>query len=166
MSEIEVDVIEIRDPELDELEIRRHVKANVAQRQAAGRYGPDPAALGPEALRRTYEETPATESMLTEFPGLNQLLIELMAREPLHEVEFTSSAPLIGPLIVAVRRAWNWMSTKWYVLPIIRQQAFFNNQLITLLNELVQRQEISARHLAQLQAQVEALQKQLQERDR
>jgi hypothetical protein len=166
MSELETDVIEIRDPELDEHEIRKRIKTQVAQRQAAGSYGPDPATQGPESLRRTYEGTPATESMLTEFPGLNQLLIELMAREPLHEVEFTSSAPLVAPLIVAVRRAWNWMSTKWYVLPVIRQQAFFNNQLVTLLNEMVQRQEISARQLAQLQAQVESLQKQLAERDR
>jgi GT2 family glycosyltransferase len=39
---------------------------------------------------------------------------------------FRSQVPLIGPLIAAVRTAWNSVSAKWYVLALFQQQMHFN----------------------------------------
>lgn len=129
----------------------------------------DPA-LDAEALARRLQESEIDEGVVTavlraDFPrpaaapqsSLNRLMLELLAQEPLHETPFTSSAPLVGPLIVAVRRAWNWMSTKWYVRPIVQQQAAINAQLVALLNEMAQQQELQAAEIAALQARLAAL---------
>lgn len=42
------------------------------------------------------------------------------------EHSFVSHTPVIGPLIVALRTAWNKVATKWYVTPLLRQQNEFN----------------------------------------
>lgn len=149
-------VIEIRDPALDEAAIRQRIAAQVAQRQAQGEYGVDLASSGPASLHRSYRETAVS---LTDFSGVNEALVELMTIGTLQEPQFTSSAPVVGPLIVAIRRAWNWMSTRWYVLPLIRQQSAVNKRLIALINEMARQQEMNAHHLAQLQARVKALEK-------
>ncbi|HFQ93825.1 MAG TPA: hypothetical protein ENK32_07440 [Anaerolineae bacterium] len=155
-QEIDVNVIEIRDPALNEAQIRQKLREQMAGRLAAGGYRPDAAALGPESLRDEEEDT-AVSPALTEYPGLNELMIQLMAQEPLREVQFTSPQPVVGPFIAAIRRAWNWMSTKWYVRPLIRQQNDINRQTGLLLNEMLQWQEINARQIADLQKQVAAL---------
>lgn len=54
----------------------------------------------------------------------------------LREPRFSSRLPVIGPLIVALRRFWNWLSTKWYVQPILQQQNQFNEGLVRSLDEL------------------------------
>lgn len=52
------------------------------------------------------------------------------------ERPFTSNAPLIGPLIVRLRRFWNNLSTTWYVRPLLQQQNEFNHLLARYLDEL------------------------------
>lgn len=52
------------------------------------------------------------------------------------ERPFTSSTPLLGPAIVLARRAWNWMSAKWYVRPILEQQIAFNSTVVQTINEM------------------------------
>jgi hypothetical protein len=42
------------------------------------------------------------------------------------ELPFRSSVPILGPLIVWVRSAWNSVATKWYVRPMLQQQNEFN----------------------------------------
>ncbi len=159
-------VIEIRDPAIDENAVIQRLRAHVEQRRANGAFDIDPATFPPEALHpKRIEEHTATEVPMV-LPGLNQAIVELSAQSHLLESRFASSTPIIGPLIVAARRAWNWMSTKWYVLPIIRQQSELNARQITLLSELAHWQEINAQCTAELQARIEELEKRLAILDR
>lgn len=50
----------------------------------------------------------------------------LQAEGVLQEPTFRSRLPLIGPFIAWFRAAWNSVSTKWYVRPLIAQQNEFN----------------------------------------
>jgi len=58
----------------------------------------------------------------------------LQTRQQIQEQPFVSHVPLFGPLIARLRSAWNSVSTKWYVRPLLQQQNEFNelaaNQLI------------------------------------
>lgn len=51
------------------------------------------------------------------------------------ERPFTSSIPLIGRLIARFRAAWNSVSTKWYVRPLLQQQNDFNRLVVTRLHD-------------------------------
>jgi len=139
----EAAAIHIPNPALDEAAIR----ARVAEILATRRYLPDVAQIGPEKLRPgiTTVAQPTTET-------LNRLMIELMAQEPLHEKPFISTVPILGPVIAAFRTAWNGLSTRWYVLPIMQQQARLNQQMLLVLNELAQCQELDTQRIAELEA--------------
>lgn len=153
-------IIEIRDPALAPEKILHQVRARIEHRMAQGGYGPDPAHLGPEALRAM--PAPSAESPLSEFPGLDEALFHLASNTALSEPRFTSGVPVIGPLIVGVRRWWNWMSTKWYVLPILQQQSQINAQVSTVLEGLAQWHMLNAAILTQLQARVADLEARLE----
>ena len=96
-------IIEIRDPTLNGEAIVQRVKQGVARRQAQGMYGPDVANLGPESLLPGRYDG-ATEPSEASFPGLYEALAELIAKGHLYEPGFSSNAPVVGSLIVAVRR--------------------------------------------------------------
>lgn len=153
-------IIEIRDPALEQEKIPQRVQASVEHRLAQGGYGPDPARLGPESLRSTPVEAP--ELSVSEFPGLDEALLSLAAHTSLSETQFTSGVPVIGPVIVVVRRWWNWMSTKWYVLPILHQQSHINAHVSIILDNLAHWQLFNATALAQLQARVIELEARLE----
>jgi len=53
------------------------------------------------------------------------------------EQPFVSNVPFLGKIIVRLRYAWNWMSTKWYVQPLVEQQNTFNEWVMRLLREIV-----------------------------
>ena len=141
--EAQAELIEIEDPAIDQAAVRQQL----AQALAARRPWRDMAHVGPESLYPGKTAVPLASS-----ETINRLLIDLMAQEPLHEKPFTSSLPIFGPVIVAIRSAWNWMSTRWYVLPIMQQQAQLNRQLLLVINELTQRQELDAHRISQLEA--------------
>ncbi|MCL5994582.1 MAG: glycosyltransferase [Chloroflexi bacterium] len=61
------------------------------------------------------------------------LLGRLQAISRLHEHPFKSDVPLVGPMIAAVRRAWNSVSTQWYVRPLINQQSLYNAAAVETL---------------------------------
>lgn len=138
----QVEFIRIEDTAVDQTAIRQRL----AQALAARKPWQDVAKIGPESLRPGNTAVP-----LAPTETLNHLMIELLGQEPLHEKPFTSNLPVFGTLIVAMRRAWNWMSTRWYVLPIVQQQAQLNQRLLLVINELTQRQELDARRIAQLE---------------
>jgi len=142
----ESSVIEIRDSALDQTAIRKQIAEAIASRN----YSQDVAQVGPEALHPDHTAVPLSSS-----ETLNRLMIDLMAQKPLHERPFASSTPLIGPLIVAFRRAWNSVSTRWYVLPIMQQQAELNRQLLLVINEMAQQQELDTRRIAELEARLQ-----------
>jgi hypothetical protein len=159
MTDEIVPLIEIHDPALDGEAIARRVCQRVAQRQAEGAYGPDPAALGIETLRP--DRGASATNVVVGFPGLHEALAELIASGDLAESRFTSNMPLLGSFVVVVRRFWNWMSTKWYVRPILSQQSGVNARAARLISELAQWHELDTRRLGELEARVAELEARL-----
>jgi hypothetical protein len=160
MTDPSMPLFEIRDPALDGEAIIRQVEQRVAQRQLDGAYGSDVTTLGPASLRRGQAERPA-DAGAADFPGLRDSLAELIARGYLQEPDFTSRTPIAGSLIVAVRRLWNWMSTKWYVRPILWQQSDVNVRSARLVSDLAQWHELDARRIGQLEARLAELEARL-----
>jgi hypothetical protein len=153
-------VLEIRDPALDGEAIARLVRRQVGERRAEGAYDLAVAELGPPSLRQNQGASPR-DAAPGDFPGLSESLAELFAGAHLREPDFTSDTPFVGPLIVAARRLWNWMSTKWYVRPILRQQTDVNARVARIISDLAQWHELDARRLRELEAQVAALEARL-----
>lgn len=153
-------VIEIRDPALDREAIVQRLQGQISQRQAAGAC-PNLATLGPQSLRPTPPDEPATTGVVTTFPGLDRAVNDLVTHSRLHEPQFVSRIPLLGALIVAVRRAWNWMSTRWYVLPVLWQQSEINVQTSLTISEVARWQSITAQCLAELQTRVREIEDRL-----
>jgi hypothetical protein len=52
------------------------------------------------------------------------------------EQPFVSNTPVIGPLIVRFREAWNGVAAKWYVRPLIAQQNEINRQLVETMRQI------------------------------
>lgn len=156
-------IIEIRDPEIDIEEVMARVRANVARRRMEGAYREDLDAIARE-VRDEVLTTAAAEDR-ADRGSLALTLAELDARWQLQERPFVSDLPVLGWLIVAIRSAWNWMSTKWYVRPLIQQQSEFNGHAVRTLRELIAEQHALAdkvQHLKDLcyqqQTQIEQLQ--------
>jgi GT2 family glycosyltransferase len=100
------------------------------------------------------------EAALAQRPAVDQpqqrspLRAELEKRQVLNEFEFSSNQPIIGPALAAVRRAWNEVSTKWYVRAIIQQQMAFNALVARLLDEQDIQGEASANDISLLAAEL------------
>jgi len=145
----EASVIEIRDAALDQTAIREQIAKALSTRD----YLQNVAQVGPQSLYPGHTAVSLPSSTGTET--LNRLLIDLAAHKPLQEHSFTSGVPLLGPLIVAFRRAWNSVSTRWYVLPLMHQQATLNRHLQLVINELAQQQELNTQRIAKLEARLQ-----------
>lgn len=152
-----MDSIEIRDPNLNKKEFLELIAEKVK-----GKTVPDFSTIGPESLRFTYADAPhesATKS------GNHETFIDLMLMHQLEEPEFTSEAPLIGSWIIRLRQLWNWMSTKWYVRPILRQQSTINGQIAHLLMEMETTVNENQHTIADLAAKVNHLESIIAEND-
>jgi hypothetical protein len=147
------DVIEIRDPEVDVPAIMAQVRANVAARKAAGAYHDDLDAI----VRDVFSMVPDLAAAPTGAGGnaLARGLVDANQRWMVREIPFVSNAPVVGPLIVGVRRFWNWMAPKWYIRAILQQQVGFNAAAVQVLNELVANQNQLAEEVRRLGAIVE-----------
>jgi hypothetical protein len=55
-------------------------------------------------------------------------------RWELEERPFTSTVPIFGGLIVAIRNVWNSVAAKWYVRPLIEQQNQYNRLFAELID--------------------------------
>jgi hypothetical protein len=141
----------IRDSELGREAVLSRVRQAIQQRLAAGGYGPDVTALGPEALRPGFSGDDDVDSVDTLLWRFQIALDDLAAKSRMREPEFHSSVPVVGPLVVWVRRFWNWMSTKWYVRDWMAQQADFNAQAVDVISQLLQIQESNERHIHELE---------------
>lgn len=60
----------------------------------------------------------------------------LQSLAELREQPFQSNVPVVGSLIAWFRSAWNSVSTKWYVRPMLAQQSEYNRRVIDLLSEM------------------------------
>ncbi|MBN1888128.1 MAG: hypothetical protein JW850_09065 [Thermoflexales bacterium] len=76
-------------------------------------------------------------SHFSRLDSLRAHVAELESKMLIKEMPFVSHAPLVGRLIVAVRNAWNWMSTKWYALPLLTQQNSYNMAVTQALRETI-----------------------------
>ena len=159
MAENGSPVIEIRDPALDGPAIARSVREQAAWRGVQDAEFVDRAALAPKPLHPDIA-TPGSEATV-DFPGLRESLAELIGRSKLDEPSFQSAVPILGPIIVAVRRAWNWMSTKWYVRPIMAQQSDINTRSARAVSDLAQWHELDARRLEHLETRLAELEARL-----
>jgi hypothetical protein len=147
----------IRDVRLDRSAILNQVRQAIRQRQAAGGYGPDVTTLGPEKLRPSPLEGDAKDHAYASLLRFQTTLDDLATKSHLREPDFQSSVPLVGALIVAVRRFWNWMSAKWYVRGWMAQQTAFNAHAVDAVEQLVRIQESSEQRIHDLEVQVERL---------
>jgi hypothetical protein len=69
-------------------------------------------------------------------PVLPESLVQLELLGRLVEPRFVAVTPVVGPLIVRLRQLWNWMSTRWYVGPVLEQQSEFNRATVEALRQL------------------------------
>ncbi len=96
-----------------------------------------------------------------------EVLALLRQQGELREHEFRSDAPVVGRLVAALRRAWNDVSTRWYVWPVMQQQAYFNANAVDALNKLaaVLAEYISAdgREMAELAVELRRVKDRLRE---
>lgn len=152
---------EIRDPELDAADLANRVREGVTQRRTQDPFGSDIAAIGPKSLQ-TGPRSPVSQGPAADYSNLQESLAELLAQGHLTEPDFTSRTPVMGGLIVLVRRLWNWMSTKWYVRPLLEQQSEVNAQTAQLLGELFQEIDIDGQRLSELEARVAMLEARLE----
>jgi O-antigen chain-terminating methyltransferase len=144
-------IIEIRDPEIDVEAIMARVRANVARRRAEGAYQEDLDAVAEEVFAEVMASQP-TASLPPSEGGLTATLAELGNRWMVREVPFTSRVPVLGPVIVAARTFWNWMSTKWYVQPILQQQMGFNALVVRAFQEMDAERQALAEEVHQLRS--------------
>jgi GT2 family glycosyltransferase len=79
--------------------------------------------------------------------GLSETsLARLSAAATLEERPFTSTTPIIGPLIARLRSAWNDVASRWYLRHLMTQQFEFNRLAI----EQLARYETETREMYEL----------------
>ncbi len=161
MSSRPTDVIEIRDTAVDVEALMTLIRDRAAQRRAGVDTSLDldattrsvfaAAGVAPAADIDTRQAIPLPA---TPPPGQETLpaLRDLNAQWMIREQPFTSNAPLIGPLIVRVRDAWNWMSTKWYVRPLLQQITAFNLSVVRAFRDVEAEQGRVADRIRDLEA--------------
>ncbi len=150
-----LDIIKINDPLLNKSYIQELLHSQMATMPNI----PDLAQTGPKKLHQTQQKSP--DPAIDSIPNFDYTFIELFDNVAIREPEFSSNAPIVGLLIVKFRQMWNWMSTRWYVLPIIWQQSDVNMQVAIMLMEMTQLQALPTRHVTDLVAQINSLEEQL-----
>ena len=144
--------IEIKNPAIDQEKVATQLQEIMAQIPDVG----DLNTSGPPQLHtKTAVNNSATELILP--------LMNYIPKTILKETRFTSPTPVIGPLMVKLRYAWNWMSTKWYVLPVLMQQSNINADFIMFLVTCAQIQERQATRITELERRLAQLENQLQQ---
>jgi hypothetical protein len=93
------------------------------------------------------------QSLADQIERLSTQLASARGMATVRERPFTSDVPGFGQLIVLIRRGWNWMSTKWWVRPLVRQQNDFNVEVLDLLVNTLQVVRTATHALNQLSAQ-------------
>lgn len=116
---------------------------DAAEQAAILRHGQTLAAIGASEQNRPAA-WPADAQTLLGIPTaaqlpLPELLVAAEREAVLAEHQFRSALPLVA----ALRRAWNSVATRWYVLPLLHQQTRFNLALqrsVVLVNEQIEAQ--------------------------
>jgi GT2 family glycosyltransferase len=93
------------------------------------------------------EKAPAEPGIERRWNSIQNHMREVMDGWRVREKPFSSSAPVVGPLVASLRSRMNNLSTRWYVQPILQQQVDYNASVARTLREM-------SEQLAELQAQV------------
>lgn len=122
--------------------------------------------VSPETRAAVASGLASLRAQTVHFPA--EQPARLSAAAELREQPFTSAVPLLGPLIVRCRAAWNNVASRWYLNHLMVQQSEFNRlavreieryeielheQMVLLEEQVVQ--------TAELQQQIESLEAQL-----
>jgi GT2 family glycosyltransferase len=91
-----------------------------------------PALINPRP-RVEGEHLPAVDGLGVQQP---ELISELEALWEVKEQPFRSQLPVLGRWVAGFRNAWNSISTKWYVRPLLSQQVKFNAAVLRLVRDL------------------------------
>jgi hypothetical protein len=83
-------------------------------------------------------ETHDDEALYERGEQLMPRISELRVQGHIQEHPFRSGTPVIGYLIVVVRRLWNSVAAKWYIRPMLHQQNVFNQALVDVVHNLLQ----------------------------
>ncbi len=124
------------------VEILQQIRAGVRQRQA------ERAAILSDRQRGDREGE--------QWLAIDEKIAELRASSVVVERPFVSDVPILGPLIVFVRRAWNNVAARWFVLPLVQQQNRFNQMVVDAVRE-------SLRSWARLDKRIDTLDARLDE---
>ena len=150
-------ILLIRDAGLDRPAILDRVRLAIEHRLEAGGYGVDVSSVGPQVPGLASFDGDDPDQGYAALLGIETTLDHLATSSQLREPRFQSVAPLVGPVIVAVRRFWNWMSAKWYVRGWMTQQAAFNAQTVEAVEELLQMQKRNERRIHDLELEMKRL---------
>lgn len=100
------------------------------------------------------------QTALTQEPAVHKLKeegwpqAELISRQNLTELQFTSDTAVIGPLIAGFRRHWNNVAARWSVGHVIQQQNNYNRLVSRVLDELDSRSQTNAADIGLLLAEL------------
>ncbi|MBN1454115.1 MAG: hypothetical protein JW963_24070 [Anaerolineales bacterium] len=144
------------DPAVDVRALLSDIAESCRHRWGEGGSDLDMTTMGPEALRPSggateHPEKADVEELLWNF---RVALDDLISHARLIEPEFHSIVPVFGPFIAAVRRFWNTISTKWYVIGWMNQQAKFNVAAVDLVYALLKLQESNEQRLRCLESEL------------
>jgi len=97
---------------------------------------------------------------LDEAGAASGALLELAASEYLREPQPVSPRPLLGGLLVFVRKAMYQVIFKWWGRPLVEQQNRFNRAAAELLREQAEAAERRERRLRDLESRLHVLERQ------
>jgi hypothetical protein len=106
-------------------QILDQIRAGIRQRQAEL-----------AVVRKSRKAKSKFEERQQRQEQLNRQLSELQAKALVQERPFVSSVPIFGQLLSFIRRMWNNMAARWYVLRIIQQQNAFNQAAVQMMSGL------------------------------
>lgn len=111
-----------------------------------------------ESLRAGVRQRRAELATLGERGDeLRLALVELKTREFIEEPVCVSPRPVVGPLLVFVRKAVFHLFFKWYARPVLQQQNAYNQAAGRLIQGFASSIEELQRRLDTLAGRVEAL---------
>jgi hypothetical protein len=121
---------------------------------------PERVAAAIERVRAGVMQRRAESATLGELGGGAQgLLLELRAAEHLREPQPVSPRPLVGSLMVFIRKAFFHLFLKWWSRPVLEQQNRFNRASAELLRELIEAAERRERRLRDVESRLQALER-------
>ena len=116
-----------------------------------------------EAVKSAESPDQAYAMLAAYFSRLDLLrdhMTDLEDKILLQEQPFVSNVPLVGWLIARFRTLWNWVSTKWYVLPLIQQQNEINTAMYQTHREILVALESLSQLIQETQIRVDKLEMQ------